>query len=223
MLPIEAGNFSSLSAVSGKVIYHKGPNAGSGTKERPIMLFDLEKREEKTLVSNANSYSISADGKKIMVSASGSYSIVDVAPDQSLSKSMPVTEMEMTVFPREEWKQIFNDVWRFERDFFYDPAMHGVNWNDMRERYGKLIDDAVTRHDVNYILGELIGEINASHTYRGGGDSPSTLRKGVGYLGIDWGYKDGGYFVKRIVKGAPWDSETRSSLDISGLKIKKSC
>ena len=96
MLPIEAGNFSSLSAVSGKVIYHKGPNAGSGTKERPIMLFDLEKREEKTLVSNANSYSISADGKKIMVSASGSYSIVDVAPDQSLSKSMPVTEMENT-------------------------------------------------------------------------------------------------------------------------------
>lgn len=219
MLPVEPGNMGSLFAVSGKVIFHRYPNAGSGAKERPIMFYDIEDREEKTLIGDANSFSVTADGKKVMISSKGSYAIVDVSADQSMSKSMPIQQMEMTVVPREEWKQIFNDAWRFERDFFYDANMHGVDWNMMRDRYGKLIDDAVTRWDVNYVLGELIGEINASHTYRGGGDTESSLRKEIGYLGIDWGFQNGAYYVKHIIKGAPWDSEEHSPLNVSGLKI----
>ena len=92
----------------------------------------------------------------------------------------------MTVDPRAEWRQIFNDVWRIERDFFYDPNMHGVDWPALRERYGKLIEAAVTRWDVNYVIGELIAELNASHTYRGGGDTEEAAPVGTGYLGIDW-------------------------------------
>ncbi|MCH5377281.1 MAG: hypothetical protein JJ992_25235, partial [Planctomycetes bacterium] len=76
-----------------------------------------------------------------------------------------------TVDPRAEWKQIFNDVWRFERDYFYDPNMHGVDWAELRVRYGKLLDSAVTRWDVNTVIGELIAEMSSSHTYRGGGDT----------------------------------------------------
>jgi tricorn protease len=99
-----------------------------------------------------------------------------------------------------------------ERDYFYDPGMHGVDWNVMRQRYGKLLEDAVTRWDVSYVIGELIGELNASHTYRTGGDVEKGLSVGVGYLGCDFALENGANRIKRIVRAAEWDSEVRSPL-----------
>jgi tricorn protease len=110
-------------------------------------------------------------------------------------------------------------VWRFERDYFYDPAMHGVNWNAMRTQYGKLLDDAVTRWDVNFVIGELISELNASHTYRGGGDVEEGRDVKVGYLGVDWELEKGAYRIKKIIRGAPWDTDDRSPLDMSGIDV----
>ena len=136
-----------------------------------------------------------------------------------MDKKLSTSQLEMTVIPREEWKQIFNDVWRLNRDFFYDKNMHGVDWKAMKKQYGSLIDNAVTRSDVNYIIGELIAELNASHTYRGGGDDETPLQRKVGYLGIDWELKNGAYTIKKIVRGAQWDTEVRSSLDESGLNV----
>lgn len=221
ILPPSAGNYGNLSAVSGKVIFHRSPNSGSADKKKPVMFYDLEKREEKTIVEDADSYQISADGKKILIAKQNSYSIVDVAPDQKPDKKLPTNQLEMTVVPKEEWKQIFNDVWRLERDFFYDRNMHGVDWKEMKKRYGSLIENAVTRTDVNYIIGELIAELNASHTYRGGGDEELPSQRAVGYLGIDWELNNGAYRIKRIIKGAPWDSEVSSPLSASGLKVKE--
>lgn len=221
ILPMKGGNYNNLTAVSGKLIYRHNPSTGSTDTDSPIMYYDFEKREEKTIVKNANSYEVSADGKKMIISASGQFYIVDVGADKKLEKKLFIDQMEMTVVPREEWKQIFSDAWRFERDFFYDPNMHGVDWNALRIQYGNLINEAITRWDVNFILGELIGEISSSHTYRGGGDTEAAPQKAVGYLGIDWGLKNGAYFVKRIVKGAPWDTEIRSALSAPGLKIKE--
>lgn len=221
ILPPSAGNYGNLSAVSGKVIFHRIPNSGSADKKKPVMFYDLDKREEKTIVDDADAYQISADGKKILIAKQNSYSIVDIAPDQKLEKKLPTNQLEMTVVPKDEWKQIFNDVWRLERDFFYDKNMHGVDWKEMKKRYGALIENAVTRSDVNYIIGELIAELNASHTYRSGGDDEIPLQKAVGYLGIDWELNNGAYRVKRIVNGAPWDSEVRSPLLASGLKVKE--
>lgn len=221
ILPPAAGNYGSLSAVSGKVVFHKAPNSGSADKKKPIMFYDLDKREEKTIVDDADAYQISADGKKIMVANKNSYSIVDVAPDQKPDKKLPTNQLEMTVVPKEEWKQIFNDVWRLERDFFYDKNMHGVDWKEMKKRYGALVDNAVTRSDVNYIIGELIAELNASHTYRGGGDDETPLQRAVGYLGIDWELNNGAYRIKRIVKGASWETEVRSPLLTPGIKVKE--
>ena len=129
ILPPEAGNYSNLQAVKGKVLYIKNPPSGSQGEKRSIVYYDLEKREEKTVMTDVGNFTTSADGKKIMVSKQGGFFVVDIAPDQKLEKKMPTDQMEMTVVPREEWKQIFNDTWRFERDFFYDPNMHGVNWN----------------------------------------------------------------------------------------------
>ncbi len=221
LLPPSPGNFRGLAAVPGKVVFLRAPNTGSADKKHPLVYYDLDRREEKTIVDDAEMFQISADGKKVLAGKSSSYSIVDLAENQKLDKKIPTGQMEMTVDPKAEWKQIFNDVWRFERDFFYDPGMHGVDWNLMRERYGRLLDDAVTRWDVNFVIGELIGELNASHTYRGGGDVDEGETRPFGYLGVDWELADGAYRIKDIVTGAPWDTDTRSPLSGSGVDIRK--
>jgi tricorn protease len=221
ILPPEAGNYDNLQGVAGKVVYHRMPNTGSEAKQKPVKFYDLEKREEKTIVADADAFRLSADGKKMLAAKSGVFYVVDVAPEQKLEKKMPTSQLEMTVVPREEWRQIFNDVWRFERDFFYDPNMHGVDWNAQRQRYGKLIDDCVTREDVNYVIGELIAELSSSHTYRGGGAVEQAPRRPVGYLGVDWEVSGGAYRIKKIIRGAPWDSEPRSPLDRPSVKVKE--
>lgn len=221
VLPAAPGNYGSLAAVSGKVIFHRQPNTGAAAPVRPVVFYDLEAREEKTIIDDADLFMVSADGKKMLVGKGGAFSVVDVAPGQKMTKMMPTAQLEMTVEPRAEWKQIFNEVWRLERDFFYDPNMHGVDWKAVGERYRKLIDACVTRWDVNYLIGELIAEINSSHTYNGGGDTDEAAPRNVGYLGIDWEIANGAYRIKKIVSGAPWDSEVRSPLQMPGLKVKE--
>jgi len=221
VLPPKAGNLGGLSAVSDKVVFQRFSNSGSGESDNHLMYFDLKEREEKTIIKDINGYRLSADGKKVMVRKNGQVGIIDMGSDKKMDKTLAMKEMVMTVDPRKEWKQIFNDSWRFQRDFFYDDAMHGVNWDEMKERYGKMIDHAMNRNDVNYILGELIGELNASHTYRGGGDQESTERERVGYLGIDWTKENGQYKIDKIIRGAEWDNEVRSPLDEPGINAKE--
>jgi tricorn protease len=221
MLPVKPGNLFVIRAVSGKVVFHRNPNTGSGEEARLVGYYDLEKREEKTIFADSDAFQVSADGKKVLIGKKGEYAIVEVAEDQKMDKKMPAGSLDMTVDPRAEWKQIFNDVWRFERDFFYDPNMHGVDWNAMRTRYGKLIDDAATRWDVNFVIGELIAELNSSHTYRGGGDLPHGASIGVGYLGVDWALENGAYRIKKIIRGAPWDAEVRAPVAMPGVKVSE--
>jgi tricorn protease len=219
MLPVKAGNFAELVAVSGKVIFHRNPNTGSGEETHPVGYYDLEKREDKTITVDSDYCKVSADGKKVLIGKGHEYAIVDVDADQKMDKKMPAGTLDMTVDPRAEWKQVFNDAWRFERDFFYDPNMHGVDWAGMKTRYGKLLDNAVTRWDVNFVIGELISELSSSHTYRGGGDAPSGPEVAVGYLGCDWELANGAYRVKKIITSAPWDTEVRSPLAMPGVKF----
>jgi len=221
VLPPEAGNISRPTAAEGKVVYIRRPNTGSEGEKSALVYYDLEEeeREEKTIIEPVSDYVLSADGKKVLVRQGDKMGVVQLAADQKLEKPLALKEMEMTVNPREEWEQIFNDAWRFQRDFFYDKQMHGVDWPAMRERYGDLIQYATNREDVNFIIGELIGELNASHTYRGGGDQEAAVQRAVGYLGVDWEQADGHFRVRRIIRGAPWDNEVRSPLDEPGVDI----
>jgi tricorn protease len=220
VLPPEAGNYTRLAAVSGKVIFHRMPRSGSSDENRPIGFYDLEEREEKTIVGNATSYVIAAGGKKMLVRSKDTFAIIDIAPDQEMEDQVDTSNLEMVLDSKAEWQQIFGEVWRTYRDYFYDPNMHGLDWQALRDHYGALLDDAVTRWDVNFIIGELIGEINASHTYVGGGDAERAPRRPVGLLGIDWELDNGAYRVARIVGSAPWDSgEIRSPLAAPGVAI----
>jgi tricorn protease len=221
ILPPRAGNFGRLAAVSGKVIFHRGVNTGATGNERPLVYYDLAEREEKEIIGDVDDYMVSADGKKILAVNNGRFAIIDVQPGQKMDTPLRTGELASMVDPRAEWRQIFNDVWRIERDYFYDPNMHGVDWNAMRSRYGALIDDAVTRWDVNYVIGELIAELNASHTYRGGGDTEPEERRGVGLLGVNWSLENGAYRIAEIIEGARWDAEARSPLSLPGVDVSE--
>lgn len=221
VLPAGEGNIGSLAAVKGKVLFHKFGNTGSGSRSRDLMYYDLKERKSKSIMSKVNGYSVSADGKSILVFSGRNLGIIKVAPKQKLKKKIALNDMKMTLDPMAEWKQMFRDAWRLQRDMFYDKNMHGVDWDAKYDHYGKLLKYAVHRNDVNFLIGELIGELNASHAYRGGGDQKYGPNVGVGYLGIDWEVKNNHYRIKNIVNGAEWDNEVRSPLTESGIKVKK--
>jgi tricorn protease len=219
LLPTKAGRYADLHALSGKLLYRWLPRTGSGGGSSLLEFYDLEKREPKTIVSGADGVSPSADGKKLLVRKDSDYFIIEPKEAQKLDKKLATAGLETSIDPAAEWKQIFADAWRLQRDFFYDPGLHGVDWKAMRTRYEALLTDCVTRWDVNYVIGELIAELNASHTYRSGGDVEAAPTRGVGYLGCDFALENGAYRIKHIVEGAPWDVEVRSPLRTPGVKV----
>jgi tricorn protease len=221
VLPPKPGNYGELQAVAGKVLYHRHPRTGSmmPDERQPVMAYDLKERKEETIVEDATTFIVSADGEKMLVRHQNRFAIVGVGPGQKLEKLLAVDAMEATVDPRAEWRQLFADAWRLQRDYFYDPNLHGVDWDAMRRQYGALLEQAVTREDVNFVIGELIAELNASHAYRGGGDLEQPLRRGVGLLGADFALDNGAYRIRRIIEGAPWDAEVRSPLRQPGIGV----
>ena len=238
VLPVKPGRFAQLQAIKGKVLYLRRPRNGSDSRKNAIVAYDLKEREEKTLQESANSFQVAAGGKKMLVRSGSTWTIRNTGGrsgwrggedgdgdgegrKKKKKNVLSLTGMQVTVDPRAEWRQIFNDAWRIQRDFFYDPGMHGVDWKAMRKQYSGLLKDCVTRWDLHFILGEMIGEINSSHTYRWGGDTESATARNVGLLGREFELVNGVYRISRIYDGAAWDSQVRSPLREAGLKIKK--
>ena len=221
LLPIPSGNLNSLNAIKGKLIYMRYPNTGTADGKASIKFYDFEKRDEKTIINDAEGYLLSGNDEKMLVAKSGGMAVI--SPDESakFDKPLRLNEMQMTIDPMLEWKQIFTDAWRIERDYFYDKNMHGVNWEATKEKYLKILNGATTREEVDYVIGEMIGELNSSHTYHGGGDFEKVKSEQIGYLGINWEAEGNYYKIKKIIKGAIWDAETRSPLERSGTDIKE--
>jgi tricorn protease len=222
MLKVPAGNYTNLSAVKGKLLFIKLPNSGSEPANSPALhYYDFKTNVVKMVMENVYNYMVASKGEKVLLMQGTKLAVVTVGEKQKIDKTVPVEDMTMTVVPEDEWQQIFNDVWRFERDFFYDPNMHGVNWELMKKRYGTLVKQANSRNDVNIIIGDLIAELDASHTYNGGGDIERSELMTVGYLGADFKVNNGAYQITKIVSGAEWDAEVRSPLTKPGIDIKE--
>ena len=221
VLPPKPGRYGELVALKDKLLFRRRPRTGASDDKSPIVYWDFEKREEKTALDDAGAMELSADRQKLLVRKGKDYAIIEPKEGQKMEKKLALGGLEATVDPVAEWRQIFTDAWRIERDYFYDPGMHGVNWALLRQRYGRLLEDAVTRWDVNFLLGELIAELNSSHTYRGGGDFESAPQRGVGYLGVDFALEDGAYRIKHILEPAAWDAEVRSPLRQPGIDVKE--
>jgi tricorn protease len=221
VLPPKSGNYANLQAIKGKLLYRRQPRTGSGDDKSAIAYFDFAEREEKAVLDDVTGFEVTFDGKKMLVGSKGKFAILDIKAGQKFEKPMVTADMEAPVDPRAEWRQMFADAFRFQRDFFYDAGLHGVDWTGLRQRYGKLLEGAVTRWDVDFVLGEFIGELNASHTYRSGGDAERAPQRSVGMLGVDWELADGAYRIKRIVRGGPWDAGVRSPFDEPGVSVKE--
>ena len=221
VLPPKAGHFADLAAVSGKFIFRRLPRSGSSEDKSSLVYYDIEKRETKTILEDVDDVLLAAKGEKLLVRRGSDYAIIEPKEGQKFDKKLPLANLETVVDPVAEWQQLFTEAWRLERDFFYDPNMHGVDWKLMRQRYGDLLKDAVTRWDVAYVIGELIGELNSSHTYRNGGDVETSAQRGVGYLGVDFTLENGAFRIKHIIDGAEWDAEDRSPLLRPGVDVKE--
>src|SRR5436190_1651580 len=223
ILPVKPGVYGNINSVKGKIIYQTFPNTGAADGKTAIKYFDIEKREEKTIIEEANRYLLAADGKKILAlrGNTNTWAVIKPEENQKFEKPLRINEMTMTVNPVQEWKQLFMDTWRLERDFFYDAGMHGVDWNLVKERYLKMLDGATCREEVNFVLGEMIGELNSSHTYRSGGDEEQAKSDPVGYLGVNWAAEGNYYKIDKIIRTAAWDAEVRSPLDRPGVDVKE--
>ncbi len=220
ILPPKAGNIGALIPFEGKLVYLRLPNTGSGERTSSLIYYDLEKREEKTIISDVNRVKATSDGKSLLVSSMGKYGIIQAAPNQKIEKPIPTNDLMMNLVPRQEWRQIFLDTWRRHRDFFYDPEMHQVDWEEMRDRYGALLENARTRWDVSFIQTNLAAELSAGHTYTFGGDVEQPPSRQTGFLGIDWEMDNNRYRIIRIVRPADWDTEVRSPFDSPGVDVK---
>jgi tricorn protease len=224
-LPIPDGNYLGVEAAKGLVYYVSVDVPGtSGGRGATIHVFDLKKREAKPVIAGIMGADFSADGKKILIRQGPNFAIIDAKPGQKPGEGkLNLTELNMNVVPREEWNQMFLDAWRITRDFFYDPDMHGVDWPGVKEKYGVMLPHVAHRDDLNFLLGEMIGELCSSHTYRGGGDYPNVQRVDVGLLGCDFELDEGsGYYrIAKIYPGQNWDPNRRGPLAQPGLKVNE--
>lgn len=216
-LPIEQGDFGKL-AVNHKnqLIYGR---TGDGAS---IKLYDMhdDEPEEKTVVSGTANFALTADGKKMLVFREESGYIVSPAAGQKLDDEVPTAGMNVVISPREEWQQVFTEAWRIQRDFFYDPNMHGVDWQAMHDHYAAMLKDCASRADVGFVIGEMIAELNVGHAYYRGGDTVEEGPDGsqVGLLGCTFEPADGRYRVGTIFEGAAWDTDARNPLRAANVK-----
>jgi tricorn protease len=226
-LGVGPGQFHSLAYSEGKLFFVSRPFIPGGDQSPPagrssIKLFDMEDREEKSVLGGAFGFALSGDGKKLFYRDMSGFGIVDAAADQkSAEKPLRTGELETKIDPRAEWQQMFRDAWRQERDFFYDPGMHGVDWDRMYDRYGQLVPYVAHGADFSFILGELIGELNSSHSYVRTGDIPQPKRVGTGVLGCDFTVdrESDRYRFGRIYNDRNWDSSVPTPLHGPGLNV----
>ncbi len=218
-LPVKPSSYFSLGSVEGKVFYQRH---GRSDEKTHLLVYDLKEKKE-TDLGAVNGYEISADGKKMLVSASGAYAIIALpSAPVKMDKKLDLSDMQVWVNKELEWTQIFNEAWRQMREFFYAPNMHGVDWKAVHDKYAQLLPYVKHRNDLTYILGEMVGELNVGHAYVGGGDRPKPRRIKMGLLGAQVTRDKSGYFkITHILKGQNWKDATRSPLTEVGVNARE--
>jgi tricorn protease len=224
-LPIDADNLGGLSAVEGHVVFMSSPASyygRDGERTTRLQIYSLEKRETKTLFEDANGYDLSADGKKLVVS-SGGFHVLDAKPGaESDKKTVSTAGLRALRDPRAEWQQIFWEVWRRYRDFFYVDNMHGYDWKALGGRYAAWLPHVAHRSDLNYLIGEMIAELNVGHAYIAGGEYEIPPRPRAALLGarLELDPAAGRYRVARILPGQNEEPRYRSPLTEVGVGVE---
>lgn len=216
-LPVPGGKYRMLvSGPSGTLFIGETKEGVTGFV---IKKFTLEKREAKEFVSGATQVSVSADGNKMLARTGTDWKIMNTASASGSDAKAVKIDLKMLLNRSEEWKQIFEEAWRYERDYFYDPGMHGRDWNAVYEKYAPLIPWVKHRADLNYILDQMNGELSVGHSFVGGGDFPEVERSSAGLLGADLVAENNRWKISRIYTTESWNPELSSPLDRPGIKI----
>lgn len=226
-LPVPAREYRSLQAGEGKLYYLETHPYQFGSRQPSLytlQTFDLKERKCEVFLEKVRGYWLSADGKKLLYQGekSGEYAIVDAdkKPEDDAGK-LKLDDMEVYVNPRTEWAQMFDEVYRIQRDFFYDAHMHGMDWDAICARYRPYLEHVGHRSDLNYLFAEMMGELVVGHAYVGGGDIPAPERVACGLLGADYEIVDGYYRIKHIYAGLNWHPELRAPLTEPGVNVSE--
>ncbi len=231
---VPAGNYFRLEATEKGFLYLKKNEpefekykvvTDHTTESLDLYHYDLEKKETTKVLGGIANYHLSADGKKLVYRAGSTYGVVDTGSKANVGDGkIDLGRVKIAIDRNEEFRQIFNEAWRIQRDWFYDPNMHGLDWAAVREQYGKFVPFCGERSDLNYLIGEMIAELNIGHTYVWGGD----LERGgkqvsTGMLGVDLAVESGSqyYRIAHIIPGTPGNPAERSPLDEPGCPIRE--
>jgi tricorn protease len=220
-IPVSAGNYSDLGvAEAGTVLYIVRPSEQSGSSVMHKYSIKDRKDEE---VMELDGYIVSADRKKMLYAKGQTFGISPAGQKPEPGKGILNTgEISIKIDPPTEWNQIFNEAWRINRDYFYDPGMHGADWNAMKVKYSGFLPDLTCRSDLNRVIQWMCSELSVGHHRVYGGDRLGNPQKiGGGLLGADFTVSDNRYRLKKIYGGLNWTPDLRSPLTEPGLNVKE--
>ncbi|MBP1766050.1 MAG: protease [Candidatus Aminicenantes bacterium] len=195
--------------------------------------FDLKERRADVVVGGIDFFEMARDGKKYLYSQKGGWRIGTLkpmppagapapppAPGPGSDKTMPTQDIQIRVKPLEEWRQMYREAWRIEREFFYDPNLHGLDLEWAQKKYAPYVEAVASRTDLNYLFAEMLGEITVGHLGVGGGDIPRAKRVATGLLGADYVVENGRYRFSRIYSGENWNPDLQAPLTQPGVNVK---
>ncbi len=230
-VPVSDGTIVSFDLRGTKIIYQTFPpqvvDEGNIPGQRPALhVFDIHSRKDSVVADGLSSYSLSADGKTALIKKDADYVIVKLssAEGKDAGQKLKLDDMHTRIDPIAEWAELFDNAWRLQRDFFYSTAMNGVDRDAVHGSYRKLLPLAGSREDVNYLIGQMLGELGNSHTYVGGGDKGSTTNSvPTSVLGVDFALDTatGRYSVATIYRGDNSRPDYRSPLTEPGINVKE--
>jgi tricorn protease len=224
-LPIPARNYVGMRTGKAGMLFILESPAGATTPGAIVHKFELDKRKFDKALENVVAFEVSANGEK-MIFGQGfgpAQRFIIASTTQPLKPGEGVLnlgEMEVYVDPRAEWQQMYREVWRIQRDFFYDPGLHGLNREATQKRYEAYLENIAHRADLNYLFQEMLGNMSVGHHNSGGGDAPQVRPVTTGLLGADYRVENGRYRFARIFNGENWNPQLRAPLTQPGVNVQ---
>ncbi len=223
-LPIPAANYVSMSVgKEGELFLVEAPVVPGEQFPPPLAVskFDMKTRKTDKLISGVAAFSLSDNGEKMLYKQGDNWFIAETSKAPEAGKGKLKTEdMEVSVQPREEWNQMYHEVWRIERDFFYDPHYHGLNLPAAEKEFAIYLPGIASRGDLSYLFREMLSYMSVGHMFVRGGTEPDTPHVSVGLLGADYSIENGRYRFQKIYNGENWNPKLQAPLTQPGVNVK---